>query len=92
MRYINNFGVDPGLCRPLYAMFLTDAFIHEDNVTEWDREKVLSKLLEREERHLRKRQNEWLDGRKDKILEAEIRKMRLQATILNGAFLNEIPN
>ena len=33
--------VDPTLLRPLYAMFIVDAWIHEDHPEKWDKDKIL---------------------------------------------------
>lgn len=40
--------VDPTLLRPLYAMFIVDAWIHEDHPEKWDKEKILQYVVKRE--------------------------------------------
>ena len=83
---------DPGLCRPLYAMFLADAFLHTGDPREWDRETVLRELTEREQRHLEARQRAFLGlEREDAPLTDAVRKLRLQATVCGGATLSALP-
>ena len=47
--------IDPGLRRPLYALFLTDAWMDGQDVTHWDRERAMDEILDREEERLDKR-------------------------------------
>ena len=44
--------IDPDLCRPLYAMFLTDAFLDGKEPEHWNQKDVLDYVLEREEKRL----------------------------------------
>ncbi|MDE7297727.1 MAG: SIR2 family protein, partial [Lachnospiraceae bacterium] len=44
--------IDPELCRPLYAMFLTDAFMEGMAPEHWNQESVLDYMLEREQKRL----------------------------------------
>ncbi len=44
--------IDPDLCRPLYAMFLTDAYISENDPEQWNREKILDYVVGREIKRL----------------------------------------
>lgn len=44
--------IDPDLCRPLYAMFLTDAFLAGKEPEKWSQEDVLDYVLEREQKRL----------------------------------------
>lgn len=41
-------NVDPGLTRPLFAMFITDAALHRDDPRGWDWEKALEYFIQRE--------------------------------------------
>ena len=41
------------LSRPLYAMLLTDAYLHDRSALHWKREALLDDLIKRERRHLR---------------------------------------
>ena len=51
-------NVDPGLMRPLYALFITDAYCAGEDPRHWDRTRVLDWMVEREEKlraaHLRR--------------------------------------
>ena len=51
-------NVDPGLMRPLYALFITDAYCAGEDPRHWDRARVLDWMVEREEKlrttHLRR--------------------------------------
>ena len=47
--------IDPGLRRPLYALFLTDAWMDGQDVTHWDRERAMDEILDREARLLDER-------------------------------------
>ena len=44
--------IDPDLCRPLYAMFLTDVFLDGKEPEHWNQKDVLDYVLEREEKRL----------------------------------------
>ena len=81
---------DPGLCRPLYAMFLTDALIQNGASTQWDRQTILRELIEREERHVIKRLEGCL-SRQSRAVFDSVKALQLFATIRNGASLNEAP-
>lgn len=45
-------AIDPGLCRPLYAMFLTDAYMDNNNPEQWKTEDILSYVISREKNRL----------------------------------------
>ncbi|MBQ2619028.1 MAG: SIR2 family protein [Oscillospiraceae bacterium] len=47
--------IDPGLRRPLYALFLTDAWMDGQDVTHWNRERAMDEILVREARLLDER-------------------------------------
>lgn len=44
--------IDPDLCRPLYAMFLTDAYMDSNDPEQWKREDILNYVIDREKRGL----------------------------------------
>lgn len=46
-------SIDPGLCRPLYAMILTEAYESGHNPVQWDRKDVLGYVTEREQKRLK---------------------------------------
>lgn len=43
--------VDPTLLRPLYAMFIVDAWIHENHPEKWDKDKILQYVVNREDEY-----------------------------------------
>lgn len=51
---------DPGLWRPLYAMFLTDAWANGKEPEQWGQEAVLDNVL--------KRENEYFEGKTKEII------------------------
>ena len=46
-------SIDPGFCRPLYAMFLTDAYVSGRDPKQWTRKDILDYLIEREQKRLK---------------------------------------
>lgn len=44
--------IDTNLCRPLYAMFLTDAYIEGNNPEQWNRKDILDYIIGRENKKL----------------------------------------
>lgn len=48
-------AIDPGLVRPLYALILADAWVRDPETEHWTREKLLSRLVDREWSLLEKR-------------------------------------
>ena len=73
---------DPELRRPLYAMFLTDAWVNGEKPEKWGQKAVLDYVL--------KRENEYFDGKtKEAVgnrprLKKSLNKLRLVATIWDG--------
>ena len=73
---------DPGLRRPLYAMFLTDAWANGEKPERWGQKAVLDYVLQRE--------NEYFEEKAKKTIENKLRlrkilsKLRLVATIWDG--------
>lgn len=45
--------IDPDLCRPLYAMFLTDAYMDSNDPEQWKREDILNYVIDREKKRLK---------------------------------------
>lgn len=45
-------AIDPDLCRPLYAMFLADAYDDNNNIEQWKREDILDYVISRERKRL----------------------------------------
>lgn len=44
--------IDPELCRPIYAMFLTDAYMEGNDPKQWNREHILNYIITRENKRL----------------------------------------
>jgi len=45
-------AIDPDLCRPLYAMFLSDAYVDSNDIEQWKREDILDYVISRERKRL----------------------------------------
>lgn len=73
---------DPELRRPLYAMFLTDAWVNGEKPEKWGQKAVLDYVLQRE--------NEYFEEKAKKTIENKLRlrkilnELRLVATIWDG--------
>ena len=81
-------NTDPELRRPLYAMFLTDAWANEEKPEKWGQKAVLDYVLQRE--------NEYFEEKAKKTIENKLRlrkilsKLRLVATIWDGITLEKV--
>lgn len=79
---------DPELRRPLYAMFLTDAWANGEKPERWGQKAVLDYVLQRE--------NEYFEEKAKKTIENKLRlrkilsKLRLVATIWDGITLEKV--
>ena len=78
---------DPGLRRPLYAMFLTDAWANGEEPEQWGQKAVLDYVLQRE--------NEYFEEKTKEIigdiprLKKNLDRFRLVATIWDGITLEQ---
>ncbi len=45
-------AIDPDLCRPLYAMFLADAYVDSNDIEQWKRKDILDYVISRERKML----------------------------------------
>ncbi len=81
--------IDPELCRPLYALFLTDAYINGQNPERWDRNDVLNYIKEREERRLKFNIKQVLGGIDKKLWNACLW-LQYTATVLQNASLQDL--
>ena len=45
-------AIDSDLCRPLYAMFLADAYVNSNDIEQWKREDILDYVISREKKRL----------------------------------------
>ena len=74
--------VDPGLRRPLYAMFIADAYCENEDPRYWDRDKVLDWVTDKEDSLLAKKINVYT-GQKNVKQKKAFETVRFIATI-NG--------
>lgn len=81
--------VDPYLCRPLYAMFLTDAYIEGNNPEQWNQEDILDYVIEREINRLKFNIKQIMGSHDDKLL-CDCMSLQCAATILMGISLEDI--
>ena len=70
---------DPGLRRPLYAMFLTDAWANEEKPERWGQKAVLDYVLKREDEYFEEKLGPKLYDLSDVFCQ-----LRLVATIWDG--------
>ena len=82
-------SVDTGLCRPLYAMFLTDAYVEGENPERWNKKEILDYVTEREKRILKFNMEHAL-GKADKTLYTACLHLLSMATVLQDASLEEL--
>lgn len=64
--------VDPGLLRPLYALFLTDAWLTGADPIRWSKANLLDSVLSREERLIRSRARKIMTGNADMLFESSL--------------------
>lgn len=81
--------IDPELCRPLYALFLTDAYVNGQNPERWDRNDVLNYIKEREESRLKFNIKQVLGGTAKKLWNACLW-LQYTATVLQDASLQDL--
>lgn len=83
---------DPSLHRPLFALFVADSYLRGGTTANWNRGELLDELLDREERHILKRQKAYLClTRQDEFLSNAVQLLRIGATIRGGCELTELP-
>lgn len=73
---------DPELRRPLYAMFLTDAWVNGEKPEKWGQKAVLDYVLKRENEYFEGKTKEAVGNRPR--LKKSLNKLRLVATIWDG--------
>ena len=81
--------IDPELCRPLYALFLTDAYVNGQNPERWDKNDVLDYIKEREESRLKFNIKQVLGGIDEKLWDACLW-LQYTATVLQDASLQDL--
>lgn len=75
--------IDEGLCRPLFALILTDAYLRDPTAESWSREKLLENLVEREKVQLQHAIRSLKGAnRSDDALEALCLRLKCVATAL----------
>ena len=78
-------NADPGNPRPLFALFIVDAYIHNHDVHNWDSNAMLEHCIERTE-------EKWMTlCNDDSELFNHMKEMILYATATEGMRLNDIP-
>ena len=81
--------IDADLCRPLYAMFLTDAYAECNDPERWDRNEILSYVTKREQKRLQFNIKQAI-GNPDKTLYNACLHLLSMATVLQDASLEEL--
>ena len=82
-------SVDPELCRPLYAMFLTDAYVSGQNPKQWNRKDILDYVAVREQKRLKFNIQQTF-GKPDEKLYAACLYLYSMATVLQDVSLEEL--
>ena len=81
--------VDTDLQRPLYALFLTDAWIHGRKPENWNQEKILNYVIKRERNDYEEKAKQ-LCGKQNKKLETVLNEVKAIATIYGDIQLSQI--
>ena len=82
-------SVDPGLCRPLYAMFLTVAYMEGENPEHWNSNDILDYLITREQKRLKLNIQQTL-GNSDENLYAACTYLQVVATVLQDSSIEQL--
>ena len=82
-------SIDPVLYRPLYALFLTDAYVAGKNPEQWGRNDILDYVITREQKRLKFNIKHVL-GRSDEKLYDACLHLYSMATVLQDASLEEL--
>lgn len=85
-------AIDPSLCRPLYAMFLTDVYIESNDIEQWNRTDILNYVISREKKRMQftiknVMQTDLLD---QKLYNACVY-LQCAATALQGVSVEKLP-
>jgi len=81
--------IDPQFHRPLYALFLTDAFVMGNNPEQWEHNDILDYVTEREQKRLEFNLQQTL-GRRDEKLYTACLYLYSMATVLQDASWEEL--
>ncbi len=79
--------IDLDFCRPLYALFLTDAYLEGENPERWNREDILDYFIKRENKRLEFSIRQVI-GIKDKKLFSSCQYLYCIATVLQDIPIN----
>ena len=82
-------SVDPDLQRPLYAMFLTDAYLDGQNPEQWNRNDILNYVTKREKKRLKFNIKHALNGNDITLYNACLHLLSM-ATVLQDASLEDL--
>ena len=83
--------VDPELQRPLYALFVADAWVQGKDPTQWDRKQILQYVLDREQDYTNSKICQ-LAGGQNQRLRLAVRQIQAVATICGELSLEELQN
>ena len=81
--------VDEGLCRPLYALFITDAWLEGKDLAHWKKKEVLEWVLQKEKLYYHK-QVEELAGKRNVRLKKIMDQIRVAATLYRDISLGAL--
>ena len=81
--------VDEGLCRPLYALFIADAWVHDNNPIHWDKNRILEYVIQKENSYYHKKADQ-LAGEHNKRLCNTLDDIRAVATIHGDITITEL--
>lgn len=80
--------IDPNLCRPLYALFLTDIWLNDSTLEQRDQKEVLQYILRREKNYFKEKCNSLIGN--NARLFAIIQKIRIVSTIWGDLCLDQL--
>ena len=81
--------VDEGLYRPLYALFIADAWMNDENPTHWDKNRILEYVIQKENSYYHQKAN-LLAGEHNKRLCNTLDDIRTVATIHRDITITEL--
>ena len=81
--YLHLNKIDEALCRPLYALFLVDAWIRKENPFKWDKSQTLDYVVHKEKERAEKSLENQI-GRSDIRLNNAFFRIKAMATVMEG--------
>ncbi|GMQ59813.1 hypothetical protein AN1V17_42130 [Vallitalea sediminicola] len=82
--------VDKNLMRPLYALFISDAYIHGEKPSKWSKKDALDFVYNKEIHRLKKSIIDLSNNKTNTILTRNCLKLILIATIMRGIHVSEL--